>query len=95
MTVEEIRATFQEPMTSDAYESSERAICYCVLGAAEMALSFENAVMFPSYIHARQCLGITEHDALNIIEANDAGDFERAWELLDKALKEKDNANRP
>lgn len=96
MTVEEIRAKFPAPVkySDEARANNKR---YCVLGAAILFNGDRNGpdYRFPFSHLAAEILGINWNSAWNIGQENDSGDFERAWSLLDKALKEKDNANRP
>jgi len=87
MTAAEIRAKYPNPVSADVVDQHDRK-AYCVLGAACL-YSRRHAGRFPADFMAAAALGITDLSANRIARANDFGHFDRAWSLLDRALKAK------
>lgn len=82
MKVDDIRAKYPRPVAYGNNVPGE----YCVLGAACLFNGSPEYLTFPAPNEARPYAGISRHEAFSIAEANDSGDFERAWTLLGEAL---------
>lgn len=84
MNVTEIRAKFPNPVAvGTCFGETDR---YCVGGAAIRALTGKHT-RFPQPAEIAEAVCCHVGEAADISRANDAGNFERAWQLLDEALK--------
>lgn len=97
-TVADIKAKFPNPITSKEWgrvnEDGVHAQCYCVGGALRAFIQPSNltANKFPSLASLAtaiwRCSNISSAKAYEIateiIRLNDAGDFEGAWEVVER-----------
>lgn len=81
MNINEIRAKYPNPEVSKMHGGQ-----YCVLGAACMYKGIAHITTFPTALQSSAWLRIPIDAANEIIDANDSGDFDKAWRLLDEAL---------
>lgn len=84
MTAAEVRAKFPNPQALADLDFSDDT--YCVGGAAcRFAIGSDD--QFPNPERMSEVLGIPLWKAEAIAQANDFDSVDRAWELLDEALK--------
>ena len=92
LSVTAIRAKYPNPVTASPGRDSD-VDAYCVGGAfcrftgCVLAFPLPYHLAFELERHARVDLSRAEQYAGDIIRANDDGDFERAWMLLDEVLQ--------
>lgn len=94
MTAKEVRESYPEPVKFIPGDGSPTGQygCYCVLGAACMfSGGKEWWFRFPDGPLSAETLRIEVIEAERILDANDRGDFEAAWALLDQALSHRAN----
>ncbi len=92
MTAAEIRAKYPKPIMAGMSPDLPRVDRYCVAGAACRFVAGDDYTLgsyFPLPHTASEILGVSRLDILEIESANDSGEFNRAWQLLDEALKAK------
>lgn len=95
--VDKIREKYPTPSTCNPASIKNNG--YCVGGAYILSLlnTLGHSVIkseddrFPSEQRLAAFLGCTEEEAEKITDANDSGNFELAWSLLNKALIIKQN----
>lgn len=90
MTAAEVRAKYPNPLpdTEPALRPTDWPLdAYCVGGAACRYATGKTSQRFPCRSEIAETLGIQLAEAEAITTANDEGDFDLAFELLDKALK--------
>lgn len=95
MNVADIKAKFPNP--SDPLDDQKTETSYCVGGAFCMALGWKSNT-FPNVdilmealreANADLSIRLADKYAVDIIKANDAGDYEAAWKALGDALEYK------
>jgi len=97
MTIQEIREKYPDPI--EARKGSLSKGQYCVGGAYLLANNIDND--FPSkfsFVEELEKLeGIKQDKSIELVEEmmkfNDRGEFEEAWELLERVVKLKEGSH--